>query len=167
MEFTISQLNSAFSSWSAKTRPATMDGARSEAEAASAGAAGPTRAAVHAASGIETEYDQFGRFGATRPERSHHTGNGSPKAPTAINCNKNFRAGNATVSELEQEYARTLAGKGDTERRFIPAGMTEYSVSVLTDYQYRWAIDVERRAVADTPVASEAPTAGAQAPHES
>lgn len=165
MELTISQINSASPSWSARARPAATGDARPQTSTSAGAGVGPVEAAVQEISGAETEYDQFGRFGVTQPEETAVAEDSDSKSPTAINVNKNFRSGKVTVSELEQEYVRTLIGGAQAERRFIPAGMTEYQVSSLTDYQYRWAIDAERRALVSAPASSIATPSGSDTDH--
>lgn len=154
MELTISQLNSASPNWTAKARSAVAPDARLEAPAPKGTENGATLAAVRETSGAETEYDQFGRFGVMKAEESEASYEADDKSRAQITANKNFRAGKATISQLEQEYVRSLMGGTQSERGFIPAGMTEYQVSGLTDYQYRWAIDAERRALVANPSSS-------------
>lgn len=150
MEFTISQIGSASAHWVARSIPAASMGVR----AVGANVAKPVDSApatpVATLGDMETEYDQFGRFGAMAteaPEPSAETGSG-------INATKHFRSGQVTVSELDQEYARSMlattigSDNATGRRRFIPSGMTEYQVHQLYDFQYRWAIEVERRAIA-------------------
>lgn len=120
--------------------------------------------------GLDTEYDQFGRFapGASAavdadPSSDEEPGDDRPPLnPSA----KYFRAGKVTVQEVEREYNRSLidsyvADADGGVRRFIPAGMTEYQVNQLSGYQYRWALETERRALERAVSADATPPASA------
>ena len=153
MELTISQIASAIPQWVARQVPTVQPGMRTAAAGTSEAVDTVPPAASAAIGDLDTEYDQFGRFGVSantivaRAEDRARSG-------TGVNPTKYFRSGNVSVSELEQEYARSLAASASGEhsgtdlRRFIPSGMTEYQVRQLYDFQYRWAIEVERQAIA-------------------
>ncbi|WP_274627328.1 hypothetical protein [Arvimicrobium flavum] len=149
MEFTISQIGSATSHWVARPAAPTSGAVRPVATAAVQPVQTAAATPVAALHDMETEYDQFGRFGATAP----HVAERAPAAPEhrpAINATKHLRSGKASAYDLEREYRQSLVdstrGEGATsERRFIPSGMTEYQVYQLADYQYRWALEVERQ----------------------
>lgn len=153
MQLTISQIGSASPYWIARYVPASTLGIRNGAANTAEPAGSAATIATADLTALETEYDQFGRFGASsaRPPDK-----GEPATPhrSGINASKHFRSGQVTVGELEQEYARSMLGltigpdSGTDIRRFIPSGMTEYQVQRLYDFQYRWAIEVERREVA-------------------
>lgn len=147
MDFTISQLGSAVSHPPRPTHSA-GGGARPAADEPTRQADAIPSPAVAGLQGLDTEYDQFGRFAAASAEADRPTDERPPANPAA----KYFRAGKATVQELEREYTRSLIDSyvADEEggvRRFIPAGMTEYQVNQLSDDQYRRAIEAERRAL--------------------
>lgn len=150
MELTISQIGSASPHWVARSIPAANMGVRPVGANVAKPADSVPATPVAALGDMETEYDQFGRFGAPAPEAPDPSADNR----SGINATKYFRSGQVTVSELDQEYARSLLAttigpeKGNGGRRFIPSGMTEYQVYQLYDFQYRWAIEVERRAIA-------------------
>lgn len=148
MELTISQIGSALTHWVPRPQPVASDAVRLPQPAV---VVTPVVAAPSAGwRERETEYDQFGRFGA---------GSAPPVEQTAqrpaVNASKTFRSGNATPLELEREYALSIVGSYtdpggfDVERHFMPFGMTEYQVYQLQDYQYRWMIQLERQAALD------------------
>lgn len=153
MQLTISQIGSASPYWVARYVPAYSMGVRSGSANTAEPAGSVSAMPVVELGELETEYDQFGRFGASAA-RASDGGEPATAHRSGINASKHFRSGQVTVSELEQEYARSMLAlttgpdSGTDVRRFIPSGMTEYQVYQLYDFQYRWAIEVERRALA-------------------
>lgn len=150
LELTISQIGSASPHWIARYAPAVNADVRTLGTSASCSADMVAAVPVASLGDLETEYDQFGRFGVTAGNAADIAETTAEHRP-AINATKHFRSGEVTAGELEQEYARSLLDSavgtdGETAaRRFIPAFMTEYQVYQLYDFQYRWAIEVERR----------------------
>lgn len=151
MDFTISQVGSALNHPLRPTHSA-VGGSRSSADEPTRPVDAVPSPGVAGLQGLDTEYDQFGRF-ATAPAAPADADRPSDEGPPANPAAKYFRAGKATVQELEREYTRSLIDSyvadeaGGGVRRFIPAGMTEYQVNQLSDDQYRWAIEAERRAL--------------------
>lgn len=170
MELTISQIGSASTHWVPRTPLAATGPVRMPVSTTPASLQGVSAVAASTLDDMETEYDQFGRFGANAAAAAERAAPGKDAAferPIAAtprpdtNPSKSFRSGKATVLELEREYAQSIVGSyvdpdgANVERSFIPFGMTEYQVYQLQDYQYRWMIQLERQAalaklIADT-----------------
>lgn len=151
MELTVSQIGSAATHWVPRAAQPASGGVRAIVPN-TLRVPDDNSIATTGLHGVETEYDQFGRFGvdaATAVDRAEISGGFTPPRPST-NANKNFRSGNATINDLQREYAQSiLDSHGDPameERHFVPFGMTEYQVYQLQDYQYRWMIEVERQA---------------------
>ncbi|MCO5070297.1 MAG: hypothetical protein M9944_03705 [Rhizobiaceae bacterium] len=153
MELTISQIASAMSQWVARQVPTVQPGMRTAAAGTSEAVDTVPPAASATIGDLDTEYDQFGRFGVSASTIAAPAEDRT-RSGTGVNPTKHFRSGKVSVLELDQEYARSLAASASGEhngadrRRFIPSGMTEYQVRQLYDFQYRWAIEVERQAIA-------------------
>lgn len=99
---------------------------------------------------VRTEYDQFGHFGPD--DVASVDGRETSYPDVAVDTAETLQSADVTMSQPDPEYGGPLtpdsvyAENAATEHPVVPAGVPE-QVRQLYDAQYRWAVEIERRAL--------------------